>query len=157
MDYNQCVLQGLTESAVSEIVQWEYEPPYDVYSFKGHPNGYLLNKETWGKEQFCLVYNNKTVGYVSCQYGNDDLWIGWSLSPLYCGKGQGHEFIGRCVSEIRKIKDYRGIIYLRVAAWNKRAIMAYQKSGFVYQQTIKDEIAYTNNIEDFWVMIHSSI
>lgn len=41
---------------------------------------------------------------------------------------------------------------LRVAAWNKRAILAYQKAGFVYVETIQDEIAYSNHMEDFWVM-----
>jgi RimJ/RimL family protein N-acetyltransferase len=48
--------------------------------------------------------------------------------------------------------DYNGTIYLRVVAWNRRAIKAYEKAGFVYSETIQDEIAYTNNIEDFWVM-----
>lgn len=156
MNFNQCVLQELVGTAATEISQWEYEPPYDVYGFKGHPNGYLLNTETWGKEQFYLACGNELVGYVSCQYDNDDLWVGWSLSPVYCGKGQGHEFISRCISEIRKVKTHSGAIYLRVAVWNRRAILAYQKAGFIYQQTIKDEIAYTNNVENFWIMVHNA-
>lgn len=154
MDYNQCVLQSLTETSAFEISQWEYEKPYDVYNFKGRPNGYLLNKETWGKEQFCLADDDKVIGFVACQYDHNDLWVGWSLSPLYCGLGQGHLFIKKCIEEIRKEFNYYNTIFLRVAAWNKRAVQAYQKAGFAYKQTIKDEVAYTNVIEDFWVMTH---
>jgi RimJ/RimL family protein N-acetyltransferase len=39
-----------------------------------------------------------------------------------------------------------------LSAWNQRAIYAYQKAGFAYVKTIKDEIAYSNHMEDFWVM-----
>ena len=39
---------ALTEEYALEISQWEYETPYDVYNFKGRPNGYLLDKSTWG-------------------------------------------------------------------------------------------------------------
>lgn len=37
---------ALTEEYALEISQWEYEFPYDVYNFKGRPNGYLLDKST---------------------------------------------------------------------------------------------------------------
>ena len=154
MDYNRCLLQGLTEATAAEISQWEYEKPYDVYNFKGRPNGYLMNKDTWGTEQFCLTDDGKTVGYVACQFDKNNLWIGWSLSPLYCGQGRGHLFVGKCMEQIRKMRSYKGTLYSRVAAWNQRAIKAYQKAGFVYKETIQDEIAYTNKMEDFYVMIN---
>jgi len=41
---------------------------------------------------------------------------------------------------------------LRVVAWNNRAIHTYQKAGFRYVETIEDEIAYSNHLEEFWVM-----
>lgn len=156
MDFSRCVLQGLTETTALEISEWSYEKPYDVYNFKGRPNGYLLNRETWGKEQFCLINNDKVIGFVACQYDHNDLWVGWSLSPLYCGYGQGHLFIEKCIKEIRKKLSYDDTLFLRVVAWNKRAIQAYQKAGFVYKNTIKDGNAYTNIIEDFWVMTHKA-
>lgn len=96
------------------------------------------------------------TGFVACQYDHNDLWVGWSLSPLYCGYGQGHLFIEKCIKEIRKNLSYDDTLFLRVVAWNKRAIQAYQKAGFVYKNTIKDGIAYTNIIEDFWVMTHKA-
>lgn len=152
MNYDECTLQGLAYETATKISQWKYEKPYDVYNFYGTPDGYLLNEDTWGTEQFCLLNNGEVIGFIACQYDDDNLWAGWSLSPLYCGQGNGYLFIVRCVEEIRKAKNYKGTLYLRVAAWNKRAIKAYEKAGFVYFGTIQDEIAYTNNFEDFWVM-----
>ena len=153
MDFSECKLEALSYKTAAEISQWEYEKPYDVYSFKGHPNGYLLKEDTWGKEQFCLLNNDLVIGQVACQFNGDDLGVGWSLSPLYCGQGNGYLFIEKCIDEIRKYKKYNGTIFLRVAASNERAIKAYQKAGFVYVKTIRDEVAYTNKEEDFWVMM----
>lgn len=153
MDFRNCTLQALTEKTVDIICQWEYDAPYNVYDFKGRPNKYLLKKNTWGKEQFCLMSNNEVVGQVACQFDNNDLWVGWSLAPKYCGSGNGYLFVQKCVEEIRRIKNYKGNIYLRVAAANQRAIKAYQKAGFVYRDTIQDEVAYTDHMEDFWVMV----
>ncbi|MEF9982992.1 MAG: GNAT family protein [Oscillospiraceae bacterium] len=153
MDFSKCTMQPLTMETATIISQWEYEKPYDVYNFKGHSNGYLMDKTTWGVEQFALIYNDEVIGQVACQYDNNDLWVGWSLSPTLYDKGNGYLFIQKCVEEIRKIKNYNSKIYLRVSASNKRAIKAYQNAGFVYLKTIQDEIAYTNHFEDFWVMI----
>ena len=145
---------ALTEEYALEISQWEYEFPYDVYNFKGRPNGYLLDKSTWGTEQFCLVYKSIVIVQVACQFDGNDLWVGWSLNPELCGKGRGFEFVSKCILEIRKLKNFSGSIFLRVSASNQRAVKAYQKAGFEYIETIQDEIAYTNNIEDFWIMKH---
>ena len=113
-----------------------------------------MDNKTWGDEQFCLMNSScEIVGYVSCQYDNGDLWVGWSLSPSLCGKHSGHLFVERCVSELRRIKKYTGKLYLRVSSTNKRAIIAYRKAGFIYLRTIQDEIAYSNKLEDFFVMV----
>ncbi len=152
MTFDNCTLQPLTEETAAEITQWEYPKPYNSYSLKGRPNGYLLDKKTWGTEQFSLCCNQTVVGQVACQFDNDQLWVGWSLAPVFCGNGNGCSFVEKCIEEIRRIKQYKGKIYLRVAAFNKRAIKAYQKAGFTYLKTIQDEIAYSNQVEDFWIM-----
>lgn len=145
-------LKPLTKKAVNEIAQWEYEAPYSAYSFKGTPNGYLLDESTWGTEQFYLDCDGVVAGQVACQYEGDDLWVGWSMAPSLCGKGNGAAFVKKCVSELRRVKNHQGRVLLRVSARNRRAIRAYEKAGFSYVETIQDEIAYTDNIEDFWIM-----
>ena len=152
IDYTNCQLIPLNQRTSAEICQWEYEKPYDVYNFKGHPNRYLFDQSTWGTEQFCLVYRDKMIGQVSCQLDGADLWVGWSMVPQLCGKGNGGDFVKRCVKELRRFTGHTGRMLLRVAAWNRRAICAYQEAGFAYVEKIQDEIAYSNHMEDFWVM-----
>lgn len=152
MNIDNCILLPLSETTAMEISMWEYEKPYDIYSFKGRSNAYLMKKKTWGVEQFALCCENITIAQVACQFDNNSLWVGWSLSPKLCGKGNGFLYIKKMVQEIRKTINYTDTIYLRVAAKNKRAIKAYQKAGFQYKETIQDEVAYTNITEDFWVM-----
>ena len=145
-------LEPLTKETVNEISQWAYDAPYDAYSFKGHHDDYLLDESIWGVEQFCLTCDGIVLGQVACQYEGDDLWVGWSMAPELTGQGNGAGFVERCVQEIRRVKDHTGRILLRVSARNQRAIKAYQKAGFRYVETILDEIAFSNNMEDFWVM-----
>lgn len=77
------------------------------------------------------------------------MWVGWSMAPQFCGKVNGGNFVNRCVKELREFTGHTGRILLSVAAWNQRAIRAYQKAGFSYVETIQDEIAHTNHMEDF--------
>ena len=145
-------LEPLTNETVVVISQWEYEAPYHVYNFKGHTDGYLLDESTWGIEQFCLTCDGIVLGQVACQYDGSDLWVGWSMAPEFTGQRNGAAFVARCVQEVRRVKGHTGRILLRVSARNKRAIKAYQKAGFRYVETIQDEVAFSNNTEDFWVM-----
>ena len=145
-------LEPLTKEIVAKISGWEYEAHYEAYSFKGHHDEYLLDESIWGVEQFCLTYDGIVLGQVACQYEEDNLWVGWSMAPELTGQGNGAAFVTRCVQEIRRVKGYTGRLLLRVSARNKRAIKAYQKAGFRYVETIQDEIAFSDNMEDFWVM-----
>ena len=113
---------------------------------------YLLDESTWGIEQFCLTYDGVLLGQVACQFEGNTLWVGWSMAPEFCGKGSGAAFVSRCVQEIRRITGHTGRVLLRVSARNKRAIKAYQKAGFRYVETIQDEITFSDNMENFWVM-----
>jgi len=149
-------LEPLSKETANEISQWEYEAPYEAYSIKGHYDEYLMDESTWGTEQFCLIHDGFLLGQVSCQFEGDDFWVGWSMAPKFCGKGNGADFVKKCVAELRRIKSYQGQVLLRVSARNRRAIKAYQKAGFWYVETIQDEIAYSNNMEDFWVMALSA-
>ena len=152
MDFSACTLKAMDERAAAEISAWEYPPPFSMYTFKGRPNGWLFNRAGWGSEQFYLAFGDKAIGQLACQWEDGQLWVGWSLHPGLCGLGEGRRFVQKCVQEIRRYTGYPGKIFLRVARSNARAVKAYQRAGFVYQETIQDEIAYTGIIEDFWVM-----
>ena len=53
--FENSILKPLTKEFVKEISNWEYESPYEAYSFKGHPTDWLMDEATWGTEQFCLI------------------------------------------------------------------------------------------------------
>jgi ribosomal-protein-alanine N-acetyltransferase len=152
INFTNCVLKPMDEDTARVIQEWAYPAPYDVYNSKGKKNGYLLNRQIWGTEQFYLTDGGEVLAQVACQYAWGNLWVGWSLVPEYCGNGSGASFVLRCAEEIRRVKSYSGPLYLRVAAWNRRAITAYEKAGFVYTETILDEMAGSGKWEDFWVM-----
>ena len=78
-NFENGVLLPLSPETVAEISQWEYEAPYEAYSFKGHHDEYLLDESIWGVEQFCLTCDGILLGQVACQYEGDDLWVGWSM------------------------------------------------------------------------------
>ena len=144
MDFSACILTPMDEKTARIISEWEYPPPYDVYNFKGRQNGYLFDKAIWGTELFALFSGDDIIGYVACQYANNDLWVGWSFAPELCGNGNGLLFICKCMEEIQRVKQHNGPIFLKVAEWNKRAIKAYTKAGFIYVETVSDEIAYSD-------------
>ncbi len=93
-------LKPLTKETVKEIAQWGYEVPYDAYSYKGHSDEYLLDESTWGTEQFCLVERGILLGQLACQYEGDDLWVGWSMAPEFCGKGNGEAFVKKSIPRV---------------------------------------------------------
>lgn len=154
--FTNCKVSPLSEQYVSQICRWTYDPPYEEYSYLGYPTDWLMDRSTWGTEQFCMVSGETPIAHLACQFEGEDLWIGWSLAPALCGQGNGAAFVAVCVQRIIEQKAPSGRILLRVAARNKRAIKAYQKAGFTYLETIQDEIAYTDHLEDFWVMVWNS-
>ena len=150
--FERGILEPLTLEYAMEIGEWAYERPYDAYNFKGMSDEWLMDRSTWGREQFCLTDGDTILGQVACQPDGEDLWVGWSMAPRLCGGGQGSEFVRQCVKEIRRLTGHTGRVLLRVSARNQRAIRAYRKAGFSYVATIQDEIAYSGRVEDFWVM-----
>ena len=152
----QGTLEPLSKETAGMISQWEYEAPYEDYSFKGHHDEYLMDEATWGTEQFCLVDSGILLGQAACQFEGEDLWVGWSMAPEFTGQGYGAMFTQRCVRELCRVKGHTGRILLRVSARNRRAIRAYEKAGFVYLETIQDEIAYSDHMEDFYVMVYNA-
>lgn len=121
------------------LFSWKYEKPYNGYDL--YLNEYLLNKNTWGNEQFVLVNNEDVIAYVACQIFDDDMWVGWALKPELCGNGIGNLFIKKCINELIRLNKYnREDIFLKVVDWNKRAIRVYEKVGFIYHEsTVREE------------------
>lgn len=115
-------LQPLTEGTASQIADWEYEKPYDAYSFKGDHDDYLLDESTWGTEQFCLMDGETVIGQVACQFEGSDLWVGWSMNPAMVGKGYGSDFVRKCYLDwicVLKSSRHKGVAQALMAHLRK--------------------------------------
>ena len=76
---------------------------------------------------FLLVSGKELVGSVALRGGEiDDLFV----AEKYRGKGYGREIL------LWALENGKGKVFLRVAAWNERAIELYKKYGFDVTETI---------------------
>lgn len=144
---------AMTETFARCILEWRYEPPYDVYNYHASA-AHLLDAAKWGKVTFAVLdaedtlVGELTVGFVddreqwvslaemeSGRLEGSRLWIGFGLRPDLTGRGLGGEFVQACVAfAVRHAR----LVYahamegigLGVYAFNQRAIRVYERAGF---------------------------
>ena len=80
---------------------------------------------------FLLVFGKELVGSVALRGEEiDDLFV----AKKYRGKGYGRELLLWAIENINT-----NHVFLRVAAWNERAVELYRKCGFEITETIPIE------------------
>jgi len=125
------------------FVNWEYEPPYDVYNCPPDEIGDAVqyNIDPANYVYAMLDQNGELIGY--CSYGKDAqvpggdyskeaLDIGLMIKPELTGHGMGVAFVGEVIRNgIEKYAPEK--MRVTIAAFNKRAMRVWEKNGF--QQT----------------------
>ena len=125
------------------FVNWQYEPPYDVYNCPPEEVGDAVyyNIDPANNVYAMLDQNEELVGY--CSYGRDAqvpggdysekaLDIGMMIKPELTGQGLGTTFAKEVT--MNGIEKYRPKkLRVTIAAFNKRAMRVWEKNGF--QQT----------------------
>jgi [ribosomal protein S18]-alanine N-acetyltransferase len=131
----------MTESVAQIIYNWTYPRPYDLYSMDGSEACFseLMNGDYFYAEDnagrlagFVCVGNSARLagGYEAGIYSNPlTLDIGLGLHPDLTGKGLGSEFL-RLALQFMNSRLGNTEYQLVVAAFNERAIKAYEKAGF---------------------------
>ena len=134
--------QPVTMNAIwaHEICQWNYDAPYDIYSFQEDEetieelldgNYYAVlnaDRELFG---FYCYGISARVDSGAAYYIDSAIDIGLALAPKNCGQGKGFDFLKQGLSFgkfLYPAEKYR--FRLTVISWNTRAIKLYQKSGF---------------------------
>ena len=112
-----------SESAIREIVQWRYGPPFEFYDGDGEPP---LNPERFFEAR---DEARNLVGFFYFEERGEALFYGLGLRPDLTGRGLGLEFVRRGLEYIREHLGARTVI-LDVAAFNERAIRVYERAGF---------------------------
>jgi len=133
------------EKSAREFVQWQYEPPYDIYNCpqEGVDDAVQYNIDPANNVYAMADQNEGLVGY--CSYGKDAqvpggdyseeaLDIGLMIKPDLTGKGLGAKFAkGVIKNGMEKYAPKK--LRVTIAAFNKRAQRVWKKNGFKITQT----------------------
>ena len=122
------------------FVNWQYEPPYDVYNCPPEEIGDAVhyNIDPANNVYAMLDQNEELIGY--CSYGRDAqvpggdyseeaLDIGLMIKPELTGQGMGSVFASEVIQNgIDKYAPEK--LRVTIAAFNKRAMRVWEKNGF---------------------------
>ena len=135
----------IDESSVRAILNWQYQPPYDLYNDleKEASLQHLLDPQN----NFYKIVdeNSELLGY--CSFGQDGqvtngdyrqeaLDIGMGIRPDLTGQEKGVEYANAVLEfaeSLLKPKAFR----VTIAAFNKRALRLWQKLEFEHQQSFE--------------------
>ncbi len=146
----------MTAAYAERIAEWTYPGEYAFYSFsKGAEtlrellNGsYFARLDEAGELTGYFCYGGSArIPTEGDAYAADLLDVGLGMRPDLCGKGGGAAFVGEGLAFARTRFGAAGF-RLTVAAFNVRAIRAYEKAGFA----MKEEIAHRRSGMAFCVM-----
>lgn len=131
------LLQKMSEEEGQAISNWLYPAPYDLYRWP--PWGTMKEQSlefgdpSIRQDQYMAVHDKSTeqlVGYIQLFPMGQTVRLGMGLKPDCCDQGWGSALTSLAVEEAnRRLPGAE--IDLEVEQWNKRAIRAYEKAGFV--------------------------
>jgi RimJ/RimL family protein N-acetyltransferase len=133
-------LVPMTEEHARQICRWRYEGEYAVYNAASweemaERGEEFADPDIRARQYFSAVDDNgELCGFAQFFPLVGVTRIGLGLRPDLCGRGLGSRFAAMIASEARRRKP-GDEIDLEVFTWNRRAIRAYEKAGFVRTDT----------------------
>jgi [ribosomal protein S18]-alanine N-acetyltransferase len=135
------------EESAHEFLQWQYQPPYDIYNCPpvDLEKAIQYNIDPKNNVYAMFAHAGGLIGY--CSYGKDAqvpggdyseeaLDIGLMIKPELTGQGLGASFAREVIkngNDRYRPKKLR----VTIAAFNKRAIRVWEKNGFQQTQRFK--------------------
>ncbi len=154
-------IRQMNMEAAKQIAKWTYEEPYSIYSMDDSEETLheLLDESYFADFDeadrligyFCFGKSARVpAGNSFGVYDEENqMDIGLGMRPDLCGQGQGSHFFSKGLEFARNTlsaKEFR----LTVAAFNMRAIKAYQRIGF---SKVDSFVRTSEHGEiEFWVM-----
>lgn len=144
-------IKKMTVTYATEILNWNYTPPYDFYNNK-------LSKEALDEllvnTYFAITDQNEFLVGFYCigqaaqvpkgnefnVYEKEMVDIGLGIRPDLTGKGIGSEFFKFILERILETTNF-SILRLTVAKFNNRAIRLYENFGFKVENEFYTEHA----------------
>ncbi|WP_411968306.1 GNAT family N-acetyltransferase [Haloferax sp. YSSS75] len=133
-------LVPLTESAVEEIVEWRYDPPYHFYDVDADPEEYaeFVDSKTWDDKFAVEDDSGDVVGFFTFDSSGDAITVGLGMRPEWTGEGLGAEFVTTGLEFAAAAYDCDRF-ELAVASFNERARSVYEAVGFETVETFEQE------------------
>ncbi len=125
-------IEPLTQSDAETIATWHYEGEYAFYDAEADPEDLeeLLDPALRGDSMFGVRdCAGDLVGFFAFQVADGVVDFGLGLRPDLTGRGLGADF-ARAGLDFARTRFSPKTIQLRVATFNKRAIMVYHRIGF---------------------------
>ncbi|MDK8194775.1 GNAT family protein [Paenibacillus sp. UMB7766-LJ446] len=147
----------MQEEHAELICDWQYDPPYNIYSWLPWEQMKALEVEFGDpqlrKEQYAVVLGEDHQIWGFAQYFPLEgvTRIGLGMHPERCGHGQGTAFVSAIVKEALR-RNPANEIDLEVLTWNERAIRVYLKAGFVTQDTYERQTP--SGLKPFYCMVY---
>ncbi|WP_127572717.1 GNAT family N-acetyltransferase [Paenibacillus xylaniclasticus] len=141
-----------------ELCGWRYEPPFDLYGWpdwsRMKAEGIEFGDETIRRQQYMTAIDHEghMIGFLQLFPMLGVTRLGLGLRPDLCGRGFGPAFANAAAEEaLRQAPD--NAVDLEVLTWNIRAIRAYQRAGFVIEDTY--ERPTPTGLAEFHCMIYT--
>jgi ribosomal-protein-alanine N-acetyltransferase len=149
------------EHAHTIVEQWKYDGEYSIYDYSNEAD-HILDSSAWGVGLFAILDGTgELVGELSIEFFDEsdhytdydkygdtalinsrEMWVGCGLRPDLVGRRLGPELVRASVQYAVEHCNYAGeYVRLGVAAFNKRAIKAYERAGFQVYEHAVGEIA----------------
>ncbi len=127
------VIALMTQADAEQIADWRYDPPYDFYDARADETqlARLLDAERRSDRSFSARDGSgELVGFFTYSRDGDTVVVGLGLRPDRTGQGFGARFVEQGLTFARDRYAPRRF-RLDVAAFNERAVKAYERAGFV--------------------------
>ncbi|WEG12011.1 GNAT family N-acetyltransferase [Pullulanibacillus sp. KACC 23026] len=148
----------MTKNLAVEILNWQYEPPYDFYN--NEVSDSAIRELIYGGYEVVLNSEDELVGFF-CVGGPAQVFagvlvgvydepctdIGFGMRPDLTGQGNGTAFCSFIIADVKK-KYKKKPLRLTVATFNTRAIHLYEKLGFkTYKHFKRDQDEFITMIQ----------
>jgi len=126
-------IEVMSHEHALEYIGWSYAPPYEFYNIP--PTGFEEALEEIqgdnGMDFYSVLDEDGALfGMYEYSFSDEIMEIGLGIRPDKCGRGHGKNFVMRCISFGREKYSYAGVIRLKVAQFNARAMHLYRSIGF---------------------------
>ncbi|WP_338541235.1 GNAT family N-acetyltransferase [Paenibacillus tundrae] len=151
-------VKPMEEEHAQQICSWQYDPPYNIYSWLPWEQMKALEVEFGDvqlrKDQYAVIFgeNDEICGFAQFFPLVGVTRIGLGMHPERCGHGQGVEFVSAIVQEAIR-RNPSNEIDLEVLTWNTRAIRVYEKVGFITQDTYERQTP--TGLQPFYCMVYT--